>query len=86
MDARSLRKVTREFNFLRSPECRARTVGNDERSLTVEFTGSTCFSCCFDEHFVDYVYYIEDLTGERFEIAGIERIAPDKFRVVYVRR
>jgi len=84
MDRKLLRKVTREFNKYRAPECRARTLRNKDDSLTVEFNGTQAASaCCFDENFVDYNYYLEDLSGEEFIISGVEEPEEGRFIVVY---
>ncbi|KPJ51057.1 hypothetical protein AMJ40_01165 [candidate division TA06 bacterium DG_26] len=86
MDPGTLRRVTREFNRYRAPECRARTVRNGEDRLVVEFSGTAAhFACCFDEHFVDYGYYLKDVAESDFEIEKIERMKNGWFAVTYRR-
>jgi len=79
-----LRKISREFNHFRFPECRAKVIGKGEESIRVEFTGTAAsFSCCFDEHFEDFRLMMEE-RGMKADIGEIKRESPDKFIVLYV--
>ena len=81
MHPSKLRVISREFNKYRFPECKARVIKNEKEKLTVEFSGTSCFSCCFDEHFEDYRLLLEE-RGEKYEIEKIEN-KKEKFIVVY---
>ena len=63
MDDKKLRNITREFNRWRYPECRARTIKNDDEKLIIQFDGTFSFSCCFDEHFEDFRIMLEEKGG-----------------------
>lgn len=78
-----LRKLSREFNKYRYPECRVKIIKNEDDRLIAEFTGTANFMCCFDEHFEDYRQMLEE-HGEKVEIKDV--VAREgKFIVVYVR-
>jgi len=64
MDDKKLRNITREFNRWRYPECRARTIKNDDEKLIIQFDGTFSFSCCFDEHFEGFRIMFEE-KGEK---------------------
>ncbi len=84
MEGFILRKVSREFNKWRSPECKVKVLKNRGNNLTVEFTGTRAgFACCFDENFVDYVYYLEDIGKKKFEVSQIKRKDKERFVVNY---
>ena len=86
METKKLRKVVREFNKYRNPECKARTVRNKDDELVVEFSGSVAsYACCFDENFIDFKFYIEDIADEKMEIKEIKRVRSDKFVVKYAK-
>lgn len=86
METKKLRKVVREFNKYRNPECKARTVRNKDDELVVEFSGSVAsYACCFDENFIDFKFYIEDIADENMEIKEIKRVKSDKFVVKYAK-
>ena len=86
METKKLRKVVREFNKYRNPECKARTVRNKDYELVVEFSGSVAsYACCFDENFIDFKFYIEDIADEKMEIKEIKRVKSDKFVVKYAK-
>jgi hypothetical protein len=86
MDSSTLRKVTTLFNRYRAPECRARVVRNEDPVLVVEFSGTrVALSCCFDEHFVDYTYYLRDVSGLGFEIDQADLTKRGWFIVTYRR-
>ena len=86
METKKLRKVVREFNKYRNPECKARTVRNKDDELVVEFSGSVAsYACCFDENFIDFKFYIEDIADEKMEIKEIKRVKSDKFVVKYAK-
>ena len=79
-----LRKISREFNHFRFPECRAKVIEKGEKSIRVEFTGTAAsFSCCFDEHFEDFRLVMEE-RGMKTDIGEIKRESPAKFIVLYV--
>lgn len=79
-----LKNITRKFNRFRAPECRVKTVKNTKEEIEIEFTGTAAdFSCCFDEHFIDYKYLLMDIFKLEFKIEEIERINDDKFIVIY---
>jgi len=84
MEAKKIKKVTREFNKYRAPESKARVVLNKDSTLKVEFTGTKAsYVCCFDENFIDYSYYLKDLANKDFQIMQIKRKAPERFLVTY---
>jgi len=84
MKSRLLKKVSRDFNHFRSPECRANVIENNGEILKVKFTGTaSTFSCCFDEHFEDYRLILEE-NGIKTEIEKVERKSMEKFIVLYV--
>ena len=84
MEERVLKKVTEEFNSLRFPECRARIVENREDHLRIEFEGTSGgISCCFDEHFVDFAYYLEDKTGKPFIVEEVVERGRGRFLVTF---
>ncbi|RKZ00456.1 MAG: hypothetical protein DRQ10_04145 [Candidatus Hydrothermota bacterium] len=86
VETKKLRKVVREFNKYRNPECKARTVRNKDDELVVEFSGSVAsYACCFDENFIDFKFYIEDIADENMEIKEIKRVKSDKFVVKYAK-
>ena len=77
-----LRKISREFNKYRFPECRVRIIKNENGKLVAEFTGTAAkFSCCFDEYFEDYRLMLEDY-GEKYEIENLKE-KRGRFIVVY---
>ncbi len=79
-----LRKTTREFNRYRAPECRVKTVKNTENELIVRFEGTGAnFFCCYDENFVDFLYYLKDHGGKSFKIHDVREKKPGVFLVVY---
>lgn len=79
-----LRKVTRSFNRFRFPEVKAKVMENREGLLKVKFTGvSAPFSCCFDENFIDYAYYVKDETSCELELISIKRKRLNEFIVIY---
>jgi hypothetical protein len=87
VDASILRKVTTRFNRYRAPECRARVLLNEDPLLVVEFTGTrAATSCCFDEHFVDYTYYLKDISGIEFQIDEVDLTERGRFVVTYGRK
>ena len=62
MGPKLLRRAATEFNKYRVPECKAKVLSNKDKTLIVEFSGTTApFSCCFDEYFIDYGCYLKDL-------------------------
>jgi len=72
MNQRVLRSVTREFNKYRSPECKAKVLFNGNEILGVVFSGTKLYlSCYFDENFIDYRYYLKDISGKDFAIINI---------------
>jgi len=81
MDDKKLRNITREFNKWRYPECRARTIKNEEDKLIMQFDGTFSYSCCFDEHFEDFRIMLEE-KGEEFKITEVKHIGR-KFVVRY---
>ncbi len=84
MEPKKLRKVTREFNRYRAPECRVKTVKNTEKELVVRFEGTgASFYCCYDENFIDYLYYLKDHAGKSFKIQEVKETKPGVFLVVY---
>ncbi|MCM8778894.1 MAG: hypothetical protein NC898_02040 [Candidatus Omnitrophica bacterium] len=84
MEQRLLSRVTRKFNSRRAPECKAKVVFQRDGVLCIEFSGTKAsFACCFDENFVDYQYYLKDITGKDFSLQKIERKRAEKFRVFY---
>lgn len=84
MNRYSLIKVVRKFNKIRKPECYGKTVKNENNSLLMEFSGSTApYSCCFDEHFNDFSFMLEEQFGVKFIIEDIKRRSLDKFLVSY---
>ncbi len=84
MNSRILRKIIKKFNELRNPECKAKTLKNKDDEIVIEFTGSVAsYSCCFDEHFEDLRYLIEDKSSLKFFIEEVNRKDEDKFIVKY---
>ncbi|MCD6473980.1 MAG: hypothetical protein J7K47_03630 [Thermoplasmata archaeon] len=84
MDDKKLRNITKEFKKWRYPECRARTIKNEEEKLIVQFDGTFSYSCCFDEHFEDFRIMLEE-KGEEFKITEVKHIGR-KFVVRYERK
>ncbi|MEM2509075.1 MAG: hypothetical protein QW673_02635 [Candidatus Thermoplasmatota archaeon] len=70
MKSSKLRKITREFNRYRAPECIAKTLKNEEDKLLILFSGTFSFSCCFDEHFEDYRRMLKD-ANENYKIEKV---------------
>ena len=83
MEEKKLRRITREFNRWRYPECRARTIKNEEDEIIIKFDGTFNYSCCFDEHFEDYRIMLEE-EGEKYTIEEVKQIG-NKFIVRYKR-
>ncbi|MBC7081046.1 MAG: hypothetical protein H5T44_02195 [Thermoplasmatales archaeon] len=81
MNSNKLRKITREFNKHRAPECFARTLRNGRNNLVIVFSGTSSFSCCFDEHFEDYRQLLKE-ENENYEIEKVIRIG-NAFVVTY---
>lgn len=81
MQPSKLRKISREFNKYRYPECKVRIIKNSNEKLVAEFSGTACFSCCFDEHFEDYGLMLKE-EGETYRIEGMEK-KEGKFIVTY---
>ncbi len=84
MKSEILRKATREFNRYRAPECRVKTVKNSDDELVVKFEGTGAnFYCCYDENFVDFLYYLKDHSGRAYRIQDVKETRPGVFVVVY---
>ncbi len=84
MNPKTLKSITRKFNLYRAPECRARTVKNSQNELIVKFEGTGAdFYCCYDENFIDYLYYLKDNTGENFRISDVKEANVGVFIVKY---
>ncbi len=84
MNPETLKSITRKFNHYRAPECRVRTVKNSENELIVKFEGTGAnFYCCYDENFIDYLYYLKDYSGKNFRISCVEEVNPGIFIVKY---
>ncbi len=82
-----LQKVVSEFNLYRDPECHADIIKATQDFLEVEFTGTVAdYACCFDENFIDFKFYVLDLSNEELEIDEIKRKKRDKFVVKYSRK
>ncbi|MGB9823759.1 MAG: hypothetical protein ACPLN0_03285 [Candidatus Hydrothermia bacterium] len=81
---KTLQKATRQFNKFRFPEVKANVLKNQNGFLKVKFTGAVApFACCFDENFIDYTYYIKDLSPFDLEIKTIKRKKINVFIVTY---
>lgn len=84
MNSNILKKLIRKFNSMRFPECKAKTIKNNENELIIEFSGSVAsYSCCFDEHFEDLKYLFEDNGNIKLYIDEINRKNEEKFIVKY---
>ena len=84
MDPKKLRKASREFNRYRAPECKVKTIKNTKDRLVVKFEGTgASFYCCYDENFIDYLYYLKDHTGESMKIKDVRQPTPNSFIVIY---
>ncbi len=82
-----LKKVEKEFNFYRDPECHAEIIDAGEDEIKVEFSGTVAsYACCFDENFIDFQFYVLDFVGEEIEVKEIKREKSDKFIVTYSRK
>ena len=81
MDKKKLIGIVKEFNRWRYPECRAKTIKNDDEKLIMQFDGTFSYSCCFDEHFEDFRIILEE-KGEKFKITEVKHIG-EKFVVRY---
>jgi hypothetical protein len=79
-----LQKATRQFNKFRFPEVNANVLKNQNGFLKVKFTGAVApFACCFDENFIDYIYYIREFSLFDLEIETIKRKKINEFVVTY---
>lgn len=84
MKSQELRKVTKEFNYYRSPECRAQTLFNEEDVIKIKFSGTKAgFACCFDENFQDFRYYLKDIAKVEATIEKIKRTKNNNFIISY---
>ncbi|MEM2934956.1 MAG: hypothetical protein QXF32_01140 [Candidatus Thermoplasmatota archaeon] len=81
MKSSKLRKITKEFNRYRAPECIARTLKNEKNKLLILFSGTFSFSCCFDEHFEDYRRMLKD-ANENYKIKKVIK-EKNSFIVLY---
>lgn len=84
MNKETLENLTEKFNRFRNPECRAEVVEKKDDEIKVKFTGTSAhFSCCFDEHFIDYKYMLKDFLKIDFKLEKVERISDEEFVVKY---
>jgi len=81
MKPERLRAINRRFNRQRTPECRAKTIKNEEDMMVVVFSGTAIFSCCFDEHFEDYRRMLKEV-NENYEIEKVIK-CKNSFIVLY---
>lgn len=60
-----------EYNRYRAPEAVARLLRIDDRSMTLEFTGSFCATCGFYDYFDDLRVMLEE-RGLRCRVSSIK--------------
>jgi len=56
-------KVTKgieQFNKYRSPEAKAKLISLNSKSFKIEFTGSFCRTCGFNDYFDDFKIFLEE--------------------------
>ncbi len=84
MKDQELRKVTKEFNYYRSPECRAQILFKREDIIKIKFSGTKAgYACCFDENFQDFRYYLRDIAKVEATIEKIKRTKNNNFIISY---
>ncbi len=71
------------YNKYHGGEAMARLLETSPASLTVEFSGPCCRSCCPDEYFVDFQRDLEDV-GVKSKIRHVQRKDDDTFWVEFV--
>jgi hypothetical protein len=74
VNSKDLKRVTKEFNRYRFPECKAQTLENNSKFLKIRFVGTKAnFACCFDENFYDFQYYLKDVANLDAKIQDVIR-------------
>lgn len=84
MNSYLLSNIVKKFNKTRKPECIVKTIENNDKFLKVKFTGTTAsYSCCFDEHFNDFRFLLNDESNIEIRIEDIKRRNLYDFLVIY---
>jgi len=83
IDSSKIVRAIEEYNRYRSPEATASLVEIGDGYVVVNLSGSFCISCGIYDWLDDLRYELQDYTGRIVEIADIERIDVDSFRVRY---
>ncbi|KXA90695.1 hypothetical protein AKJ36_00250 [candidate division MSBL1 archaeon SCGC-AAA259I07] len=60
MKEATVEKAIKSYNRYRSPLATANLIEFKGNRFKVRFEGNFCYSCGFDEYFVDLVYELED--------------------------
>jgi len=77
-------KAISEYNRYRSPEAKARLVSFGDKKLTIEFSGSFCYTCGLEAYFEDFIYELKRLSDKFIlDIKQTTQTGPDRFEVLY---
>lgn len=76
-------KVINRYNMYRSKEANARLISVEGSKITVEFTGSFCYSCGFYDWIDDLRYELMDELNRDVKITSIEEIKLGVYSVMY---
>lgn len=76
-------KAINRYNMYRSKEANARLISIEGGKITVEFTGSFCYSCGFYDWIDDLKYELMDELNRNVKITSIEEIRLGVYSVVY---
>lgn len=68
-----IEKTIEEYNKYRSPEATAKLTSMKEDTVTIEFTGTFCYTCGFYDYFEDYQFLLEE-KGVKNKIIEIDEI------------
>ena len=83
MEREVLEKAIQGFNAERFPEAWTKLVKLESSGFKVEFGGTTCTACGFEEHFKDLEIYLKQTLKNEYKISKIERPKTDQYLVTY---
>ena len=80
----TVQKAISEYNRYRSPEAKARLISFMNNEITVEFSGSFCYTCGQEAYFEDFIYELKRLDNDfAIDIKSVKQTGPETFEVLY---